>query len=74
MIKCEMPDEQIYKFDATYQYENERASFGLENFLHRGSSLKNTEWVIGVVVYSGHDTKVLKNSLKTHWKQSAVEK
>ena len=73
-INCEMPDEQIYKFDGTYQYKNGKASLGLENFLHRGSSLKNTEWVIGITVYTGHDTKVLKNSLKTHWKQSAVEK
>jgi magnesium-transporting ATPase (P-type) len=69
-----MPDEQIYKFEGTYWHQNFKASLGLDNFLHRGSSLRNTEWIIGATVYAGHDTKVLKNSLKTHSKQSKVEK
>lgn len=27
------------------------------NMLLRGSQLRNTEWVLGVVIYAGHDTK-----------------
>ena len=40
----------------------------------RGSSLRNTEWVVGVVVYSGHDTKIMMNSANTHYKLSSIEK
>lgn len=29
-----------------------------DNVLLRGMSLKNTEWVIGIVVYTGHQTKI----------------
>ena len=29
--------------------------------LLKGSKLKNTEWVVGIVVYSGTDTKLIKN-------------
>ena len=34
------------------------------NLLLRGSSLKNTRWALGVVVYTGKDTKVMMNSPK----------
>ena len=44
-----------------------------EKFILRGSTLKNTEWIIGMVVYTGHDTKILKNTHKTVMKKSALE-
>jgi phospholipid-transporting ATPase len=36
----------------------------------RGSSLKNTEWVYGVAVYTGHETKIMKNSARPKAKKS----
>lgn len=39
----------------------------------RGTSLKNTEWVYGIVVYTGHDTKIMKNSSKSRTKFSKLE-
>jgi phospholipid-transporting ATPase len=42
--------------------------------LLRGSILKNTEWVYGVVVFSGHETKIMKNSLKAKAKLSKLER
>jgi len=44
-----------------------------EQFLLRGSSLKNTDWVIGVVVYSGHETKIMLNSSSAKAKSSKLE-
>jgi phospholipid-transporting ATPase len=34
-------------------------SLNPDMFLLRGSSLRNCEWVYGICVYSGHDTKVM---------------
>lgn len=46
-----------------------------ENFLPRGSILMNTEWVIGVCAYTGHDTKIMQNTQKpTSDKTSHVQK
>lgn len=42
--------------------------------LLKGSNLKNTEWVVGIVVYSGTDTKLMQNQFKSRFKQSRVEK
>ena len=37
---------------------------GLEQMLLRGSMLRNTNYIYGVVVYTGHETKLMKNSTK----------
>ena len=42
--------------------------------LLRGSSLRNTEWIIGFVVYSGHQTKIMMNSANSRFKMSSIEK
>lgn len=39
----------------------------------RGSVVKNTSWVIGLVVYTGHETKIIKNSSKPLIKFSKLE-
>jgi phospholipid-transporting ATPase len=41
--------------------------------LLRGTSLKNTDWIYGLVVYTGHETKIMKNSSKTRTKFSRIE-
>lgn len=33
----------------------------LENLLMRGCKLKNTKWTLGMVVYTGHESKVMMN-------------
>lgn len=42
--------------------------------LLRGSSLRNTEWVYGVTIYAGHDSKVMMNSTESKAKLSKIEK
>jgi len=37
-------------------------SVGAENFFLKGCCLRNTPWVIGVCVYTGHETKIMLNS------------
>lgn len=44
-----------------------------KNLLLRGSVLRNTEFVLGVVVYSGHDTKIMLNSKSSKPKRSKLE-
>ena len=42
--------------------------------LLRGSSLKNTAWIYGIVVYTGHETKIMKNSIALRSKLSKLER
>ena len=45
-----------------------------KQLLLKGAKLKNTQWVIGIVVYSGLDCKIMKNSKDPVTKYSSVEK
>jgi len=36
--------------------------------------LRNTEYVIGFVAYSGHQTKIMMNSANSKYKMSTIEK
>ena len=42
-------------------------------FLQRGAQLRNTPWVYGLVVYTGHESKLLKNSKAAPIKRSNVD-
>jgi len=44
-----------------------------ENFLLRGAALRNTEWVIGVACFTGSDTKLVRNSIKSPSKLSRLD-
>jgi len=45
-----------------------------ENILLRGAILRNTEWAIGLAVFTGTDTKLVQNSFETPSKFSQLDK
>lgn len=51
-----------------------KISVSNSNIVLRGSNLKNTAFVYGLVTYTGHDTKIMKNSFKARAKKSQLEK
>jgi phospholipid-transporting ATPase len=77
-IECEQPNDMLYKFEGTLGGlgEDEKeilAPLGPDQILLRGSSLRNTEYVYAIVVYTGHETKVMKNSVNSRAKFSKLE-
>lgn len=44
------------------------------NILLRGSTLRNTKWVLAVVIFTGKDTKLMMNSRSAPHKRSNVER
>uniref|UniRef100_A0A8C0FLM2 Phospholipid-transporting ATPase IH n=1 Tax=Bubo bubo TaxID=30461 RepID=A0A8C0FLM2_BUBBB len=61
-IECEQPQPDLYK------------PLGSENLLLRGATLKNTEKIFGVAIYTGMETKMALNYQAKSQKRSAVEK
>ncbi|KAL8433980.1 hypothetical protein ACSSS7_003465 [Eimeria intestinalis] len=61
-VVCEKPTSSMDQFTGSLKLDaHPRAtSLDLSNFIHRGSHIRNTEWVYGVVVYTGHDTRSLR--------------
>ncbi|CBZ55965.1 hypothetical protein NCLIV_063910 [Neospora caninum Liverpool] len=50
------------------------AAFSIQQLLLRGCKLRNTEWVLGLVVYTGVETKIQMNSSSPPRKSSRVER
>ncbi|CAL8114228.1 unnamed protein product [Orchesella dallaii] len=46
----------------------------MENIVLRGTRLKNTDYIFGIVVYTGRDTRLARNSEKSEAKFSTVER
>ncbi|KAG1708907.1 hypothetical protein DVH05_022539 [Phytophthora capsici] len=72
-IKCEQPDQDLYRFAGNLSFDSKMYSLSEKQFLPRGSTLMNTKWVMLLVVYTGHDTKVMKNARAAHHKLSHLE-
>jgi len=45
----------------------------IKEFLLKGSVLKNTNWIIGIVIYTGMNNKIILNSKKPRMKISRIE-
>ncbi|MGH0175515.1 UNVERIFIED_CONTAM: hypothetical protein FKN15_010796 [Acipenser sinensis] len=74
-LECEGPNGHLYDFTGTLRLDNySPAPLGPDLVLLRGAQLRNTQWVVGIVVYTGHDTKLMQNSTKAPLKRSNVER
>ena len=75
-LLCERPNNAIYKFEGQLKIQevHEKISLCADNLMLRGSSLKNTEYVYGIAVFTGHDTKIMMNSAAAKYKFSSLEK
>ncbi|KAG8004504.1 putative phospholipid-transporting ATPase IH [Nibea albiflora] len=77
-IECEQPQPDLYKFVGRINIymDNEPVArpLGSENLLLRGATLKNTEYIYAVAIYTGMETKMALNYQSKTQKRSAVEK
>lgn len=73
LIKCEQPNRNIYEFAGNMDFNGQRIPLGQSNIVLRGCQLKNVDWVIGVVVYAGQETKAMLNSAVSPSKRSKLE-
>lgn len=84
MIESEPPNPNLYQFSGVARWSQrdvrkpedpgaEMAEpISINNLLLRGCSLRNTKWVLGVVVYTGRETKIMLNSGITPSKRSRI--
>lgn len=72
-IRCEQPNRNIYEFTANMEFNGLKFSLSQSNIVLRGCQLKNTDWIIGVVVYAGQETKAMLNSAPSPSKRSRLE-
>ncbi|CAJ0927097.1 14284_t:CDS:2, partial [Entrophospora sp. SA101] len=66
-IKSESPNNSLYTYDGILIMNGPNGS-------KQGAQLKNTPWIYGVVIFTGHETKLMRNASATPIKRTSVEK
>uniref|UniRef100_A0A8C7TCF3 Phospholipid-transporting ATPase n=1 Tax=Oncorhynchus mykiss TaxID=8022 RepID=A0A8C7TCF3_ONCMY len=70
-IECENPNNDLSRFRG---FIKARVGLHNNNLLLRSCTIRNTETVIGIVVYAGHETKAMKNNNGPRYKRSKLER
>ncbi|XP_072476788.1 phospholipid-transporting ATPase VD isoform X1 [Notamacropus eugenii] len=74
-IECESPNNDLNRFRGFLEHPSkERIGLSKENLLLRGCTIRNTEAVVGIVVYAGHETKAMLNNSGPRYKRSKLER
>ncbi|AMD21714.1 HFL142Wp [Eremothecium sinecaudum] len=68
-VTVEDPDNNLYNFDGNVEFTNSNKEkkmvpIGLDNVVFRGSIVRNTNALVGMVVFTGEETKIRMNSIK----------
>ncbi|KAH9607425.1 hypothetical protein KSS87_007515 [Heliosperma pusillum] len=74
MIRCEDPNSSLYTFIGNLEFEREIFPIDPSQILLRDSKLRNTAYVYGVVIFTGHDSKVMQNATDSPSKRTKIEK
>ncbi|XP_010242266.1 PREDICTED: probable phospholipid-transporting ATPase 4 [Nelumbo nucifera] len=73
-IRCEDPNPSLYTFVGNLEYDRQVYALDPSQILLRDSKLRNTSHVYGVVIFTGHDSKVMQNATKSPSKRSRIER
>ena len=77
-VRSEQPNSSLYTYEATLTMQaaggEKELPLNPDQLLLRGATLRNTPWIYGVVVFTGHETKLMRNATATPIKRTAVER
>ena len=87
-LECEAPNNQLYKFEGKWiaggreqsrtasraEVSSREVGLSADNVLLRGSTLRNAKWAMGVVIFTGGDTKLMRNATRAPRKTSRLER
>lgn len=73
-IYCEDPNPNLYTFVGNFEYDRQIYPLDPNQILLRDSKLRNTAYAYGVVIFTGHDSKVMQNATKSPSKRSRIER
>ena len=72
-VECDLPNDKLEVFEGRLELAGgKKIPLGPRNVLLRGCTLRQTDWVVGVVIYAGAETKIQMNASEPPRKTSAL--
>ncbi|KAF9010470.1 calcium transporting ATPase [Cyathus striatus] len=78
-LRSEQPNNSLYTYEGTMELLSntgvpKQVPLGPDQMLLRGAQLRNTPWAYGITVFTGHETKLMRNATAAPIKRTAVER
>lgn len=75
-ILSEQPNSSLYTYEGTLTNlrSQNKVPFSPQQLLLRGATLRNTQWINGAVIFTGHETKLMRNATAAPIKRTDVER
>lgn len=78
-LRSEHPNNSLYTYEGTVELVTaggvpKQVPLGPDQLLLRGAQIRNTPWAYGLVVFTGHETKLMRNATAAPIKRTAVER
>ncbi|GMH35862.1 hypothetical protein BSKO_03730 [Bryopsis sp. KO-2023] len=73
-VECEVPNASLYTFVGNMYFGSATIPLSSTSLLLRGCSLRNTPSIMGLVVYTGHESKVMMNATDPPSKRTRIER
>ena len=76
ILEVEQPNKNLYEINGSIIFngdENNKNYFNFKNTAIRGAKLKNTEFIYGIIIYTGKETKIMKNIIKQKVKSANID-
>ncbi len=77
-VRSEQPNSSLYTYEGTLTMSagggEKELPLAPDQLLLRGATLRNTPWIHGIVVFTGHETKLMRNATATPIKRTHVER
>jgi phospholipid-transporting ATPase len=66
-LRSEQPNNSLYTYEATFDLitnegQPKQVPLGPDQLLLRGAQIRNTPWVYGITIFTGHETKLMQNA------------
>ncbi|KAI0124735.1 hypothetical protein BJ170DRAFT_726371 [Xylariales sp. AK1849] len=80
VVESEAPQPNLYKYNGAIKWAQKVGGadrdmtepITIDNMLLRGCNMRNTDWILGIVVFTGHDTKIMMNAGVTPSKRARI--